>query len=154
MRGGYIFKGTVKSVFECGQKRDSRNLQNFRTSRRVLKSKISYVSGSNPAGTTYWSSGCENAPNTKLHNSRNLHIYGRVSPLEHLHVSEDRGYNEEDAHEDDVVGVDLLGGGRERTAVPPVGLSALARLVVAVRPSALLPVYRPESKIFVGRLFE
>ena len=76
----------------------------------------------------------------------------RVSPLEHLHVCEDCGYDEEYAHEDDVVGVDLLGGGRERTAVPPVGLSALARLVVAVRPSALLPVYRPESKIFFGRL--
>ena len=77
-----------------------------------------------------------------------------ISPLEHLHVCEDRGDDEEDAHEDDVVGVDLLGGGRERSAVPPVGLPTLAHLVlIAVRPSPLLPIDRPENENCAKHLF-
>ena len=63
------------------------------------------------------------------------------SPLEHLHVGEDGGHDEEDAHEDDVVGVDLLRGGRHgRVAVVAAVVGGAQR----VRRPPLQQVDRPE----------
>ena len=90
---------------------------------------MSHISGSNPAGT--------------LQKLTKRQFTQPLPPLEHLHVDEDGGDDEEDAHEDDVVGVDLMGGGRERGAVPPVRLPFLA--VAAVKLSPLPSVYRPEN---------
>ena len=99
----------------------------------------------------YVSSGCE---------IEQTHAtYSWNSPLEHLHVCEDCCNDEEDAHEDDVVGVDLLGGGRERTAVPPVSLRIIRALAApvaaaAVRSSPLPPLDRPGNQNFARIIVE
>ena len=125
--------------FGCGQKRDSSNLSKSpRGDIGPLVARIHQRGITQPRPHLFYHP-------CKL--TQPINVWLSFSPLEHLHVCEDRGDDEEDAHEDDVVGVDLLGGGRERSAVPPVGLPTLAHLVlIAVRPSPLLPIDRPENE--------